>query len=125
MVDWLAVDNVDGSKDFDFSFEVLMWFYFGWNFLGTILITIFMRHPGVPPSPASPTSEQPVLPFFKGVIQALKNPMYLLIVGAMACGMGLVSVIEVELPTIMCPWGFSDIFASSYSITILNVSGTV
>ena len=51
--------------------------------------------------------------------------MYLLIVGTMACGMGLDSVIEVELPTIMCPWGFSDIFASSYSITILNVSGTV
>ena len=125
LVDLLAVENEDGTKNFDLSFQVLMWFYFVWNLLGTLLITFFMSNPGVPPSPASPTSEQPVLPFFKGVWTALKNPMYLLIVGTMACGMGLVSVIEVELPTIMCPWGFNDIFASSYSITILNVSGTV
>merc|ERR1719461_2737530 len=80
LVDAFTITNDDGTKDFDTAFQVLMWFYFVWNAVGTLLITIFMRHPGVPPTPASPTSLQNVLPFFQGVWQALKNPMYLLII---------------------------------------------
>ena len=49
MVDALA-ETIDGELDFDYAFKVLMWFYFAWNALGTLLVTIFMRHPGVPPT---------------------------------------------------------------------------
>ena len=112
-------DNLEGG------FQCLNWLYFVWNFAGTLLITIFMRHPGVPPSPASPTSDEKVLPFFTGLLACITNPKYLMLCGTMSAGMGIVSILMVSMPSIMCPWGFDPEWANTYGITILIGSGTL
>lgn len=128
IVDSFAKDEfelTDGEGKFDSSFEALMWIYFIWNAIGTLLITVFMRYPGTPPLPASPSSLEKVLPFWQGIWRCLTNPMYIMLCATMSCGLGVISILMVSLPTVLCPWGYDDKWANSWGIVILITSGTI
>ena len=110
IVDGFAKDEdslEDGEGKYDASFSALMWIYFVWNAVGTFLITFFMRYPGTPETPASPTSLEKVLPFWEGIWRCLTNPMYITLCATMSCGLGVISILMVSLPSVMCPWGYS------------------
>ena len=108
---------------YDHALKVLMWISAIPNILGTILLTFSMKSPGTPPTPASPTSAKKSLPFFKGIKIALKNIHYLMILVFLGTATGLVGVIQLQMPNILCPFGFSKNFSQSYAVVILICSG--
>ena len=51
--------------------------------------------------------------------------MYIMLCATMSCGLGVISILMVSLPSVMCPWGYDDKWANSWGIVILITSGTV
>ena len=110
---------------YDRAIKVLMWILAIPNVIGTVLLTFSMTSPGTPPTPASPTSAKKSLPFFKGLKMALRNLNYLMILAFMSTSTGVVGVIQLQMPNILCPFGFSKSFSQSYAVAILIPSGVI
>ena len=125
IIDSLIDDDFADAMKYDRAIKTLMWILAIPNILGTVLLTFSMNSPGTPPTPASPTSAKKSLPFFTGLKIALKNVNYLMILAFMSTSTGLVGVIQLQMPNILCPFGFSKNFSQSYAVAILISSGVI
>ena len=114
---------VNAFEDLQESFSYLFYIYTGWGLIGTLLVTIFMRNPGVPKSPASPSSLEAVLPYWQGLKSCFFNLKFWLICAPMSCGMGVISIVMITLPEILCPFGFTESWANTNAIAIMISSG--
>ncbi len=84
----------------------------------TALMAAVAFWPNKPPVPPAPSADKVNMSFLQGLLKVLTNISFWVLLVVWGCGAGIFNALVTLLAQVLCPFGYSDVSSTSFTINL-------